>query len=442
MKPLLFALILVLAIVPVARAQKPDDILATAGKHTIRLSDLSPDTQKVLDEVPARTKKFRSDLLGQMMNERLLAAEAKAMNTTPAKLVAAEKAKVKDPSESDVKSVYDANTAALSNMSPEVARKQIIEYLRGEPEQKALISYFDLLNKKYHAAEGKDINAAVLSPTDLVATVAGQPITAKDFDDYARLGLWAAKADVADLIMDDLRETIYQMLIADEASALGMSASDLIAREVTNKLKDFSDQERTGLEDAFAKKLYAKYPVKIIFKKPAPIVENISAGASPALGPATAPVTIVMFSDFQCPACSATHPILKTLMAAYPGKIRFVVRYFPLMSIHENAWNAALAAAAANKQGKFFEYIEILYTHQLALDAESLKRYAAQIGLNAQQFEIDSKSDAVAAEVRRDIADGERYLIGSTPTIFVGGVRVRSLAPEAFKAAIDAALAK
>jgi protein-disulfide isomerase len=149
-----------------------------------------------------------------------------------------------------------------------------------------------------------------------------------------------------------------------------------------------------------------------------------------------------MFTDFQCSACSATHPLLKQVMAEYPGKVRFVVRDFPLESIHENAFNAARAANAANKQGKFFEYTEILYGRQGALDSESLKKYAAELGLNAKQFELDFNSEKAAAEVRKDIADGESYSISSTPTIFVNGVRVRNLSPDGLRAAMERALAK
>ena len=169
-------------------------------------------------------------------------------------------------------------------------------------------------------------------------------------------------------------------------------------------------------------------------------MQTISVDDDPATGPADAAVTIVMFSDFQCSACSATHPVLKKVMDAYPGKIRFVVRDFPLESIHENGFKAALAAGAANAQGKFFEYIEVLYTHQDALDAASLKKYAADLGLNAKQFELDFNSAKTVAEVRKDMVDGEGYVVNSTPTIFVNGVRVRDLSAESFKGAIDRAI--
>jgi protein-disulfide isomerase len=435
---ILFALATFVAI----SGQKSDDVLATVNGQPIRFRDLSADTQKIVADVPARTAKFRSDLLAQMMNERALAAEAKAVNSTPGKLIAAEKAKVAAPSEADIQAVIAANQAALANVSPAEARKQVSAYLRSEPEQKALVAYFATLSTKYKASVGKDINSSNLLGTDVVATVAGQTITDKEFEDYARLQLWNAKADVADLIADELNQTIFETLVKTEAKTLGIDSSELMAREITNKQKDYTDEERLRLQDDLAKRLAAKYKVNVSFKRPEPIVESISVGASPAQGPSNAPVTIVMFSDFQCPACSATEPILRKVMDQYPGKIRFVVRDYPLQELHENASRAALAAAAANKQGKFFEYIAILYKNQSALDDASLAKYASQVGLNPSQFELDFKSDATAAEVKKDIADGESYHITGTPTIFINGVRMRTLSADAFKAAIDRSLAK
>src|SRR5207253_1547192 len=165
-------------------------------------------------------------------------------------------------------------------------------------------------------------------------------------------------------------------------------------------------------------------------------------GDSPSRGPAEAPVTVVMFSDFQCSACSATDPILKKVMAEYPGRIRFVVRYFPLETIHENAFRAACAAVAARAQGKFFEYTEILYKNQTALDAKSLSKYAADLGLNVKQFELDLNAAKTAAEVRKDMADGNAYGVNSTPTIFVNGVKVHDLSADAFRKTINRALRK
>ncbi len=147
-----------------------------------------------------------------------------------------------------------------------------------------------------------------------------------------------------------------------------------------------------------------------------------------------------MFTDFQCPACSATHPVLQKVLAEYGAKIRFVVRDFPLTQLHSNAFIAAQAADAANAQGKFFEYTELLYKNQDSLDIASLKRFAARSGLNQAQFDADLDSGKYADEVKRDMRDGTEYGIEGTPTIYVNGVKVRQLSAKAFRQAIDRAL--
>jgi protein-disulfide isomerase len=149
-----------------------------------------------------------------------------------------------------------------------------------------------------------------------------------------------------------------------------------------------------------------------------------------------------MFSDFQCPACARTHPELKRVIAEYKDKVRFVVRDFPLENAHPNAFEAALAANAAHRQGKFVEYIEILYRNQEALDGASLRTYAEQLKLDLAKFEAAIADPAAAAEVKKDQSDGRSYGVGGTPTIFVNGVKVHRLSAPAFRDAIERALKK
>lgn len=436
-----FLLIFLLAASP-AWAQKADDILATATGHTWRLGDLSLETQNDVTGLPVKIPQARAVLLEQMVSRRVFEAEAKTRGITIGKLLADEKAKIKSPTESEIKSVLDANQDKLSSLTPENARKQVIAFLLHAPEQKALGDLFAALKVKFKFAPGKDANAANLAAADVVATVNGQPVTAKEFEDFVRIPLYEARAEIADVVLGELDEQIYATLVIAEAKTLGIDSSELIAREVTNKMKEYSDAERHGLENGFRTRLWAKYQVKILYAEPPPPRQNVSVDDDPAIGPASAPVTVIMFSDFQCSACAAAHPVLKQVMAEYPGKVRFVVRDFPLESIHENAFKAALAAGTANAQGKFFEYAEILYKNQNALDAESLKKYAAELGLNAKQFELDFNSQKAAAEIRKDVADGESYAVNSTPTIFVNGVRLRNLSAHGFKSAIEKALLK
>ncbi|CAN5368375.1 hypothetical protein BH10ACI3_BH10ACI3_17110 [soil metagenome] len=438
----IFSLLVISLLAFAALGQKPDEVLATATGHVFHITDLSAQAQQAVTNIPATIAATRTAVLDQIVNQRLIDLEAKSLNLSSGKFLAGEKAKIANPTEAEIKTVYDANRQALGDLTLEQARKQIVAYLRGTPEQKMLGGLFARLKAKYKYTVGKDINAANLALTDVVATVNLQTITDKEFEEFAKVALFEQRASLSDLILDELDDSIYNTLLTDEAKSLGMNPGDLIAQEITNKMKDYSDEERFTLESALSKRLAIKYKVTVLYKPIAPVAQSISVDDDPATGPADGPVTIVMFSDFQCSACSATHPILKKAMAAYPGKIRFVVRDFPLESIHENGFNAALAAGAANLQGKFFDYTEVLYTHQNALDRASLTKYAADLGLNVKQFELDFNSEKVAAEVRKDMADGEAYLVNSTPTIFVNGVRVRNLSADGFKAAIDKALAK
>ena len=441
MKPL-FSFFAIVLFTFAASAQKPTDVLATATGHTIKLSDLSAEIQKAVADLPSAIAKQRTDLLNQMLYQRLLDFEAKAQNLSVGQLIVKEKKKVADPAEAEIKAVFDANQSALAGKTPEQARKMVVTFLRSEPESKAISAMFEALKTKYKVVIGKDINTANLGSFETVATVNGKAVSAQEYEEFARVTLYELRAELADAVIEEATDVLFSALSIDEAKALNIDSSAFIAQEVTDKMKDYTDEERNGLLDALQSRLFTKYKAMIVYTPPEPVVQVISVDDDPSVGAATAPVTIVMFSDFQCSACAATHPVLKKAMSAYPGKIRFVVRDYPLESIHENGFRSALAANAANAQGKFAEYTEKLYSNQDKLDDASLKKYAADLGLNVAQFELDFNSEKTAAEVRKDMADGNAYGINSTPTIYINGVKARDLSVEGFKTAIDRALKK
>ncbi len=180
--------------------------------------------------------------------------------------------------------------------------------------------------------------------------------------------------------------------------------------------------------------------IRWLISEPEPPVQNISVDDDPSRGEVSAPVTIVEFTDFQCPACAAMHPVLEEVLKSYGNKVRFVVRDFPLTQ-HENARKAAEAANAANAQGKFFEYASLLFKNQKALDVASLKKYASDLGLNRARFDAELDRGVYTAEIKKDLEDGELYGVGSTPTIFVNGVQLRVLSAEGLREAIDRAVA-
>lgn len=422
--------------------QKPDEVLATANGLTFTTNSLSENVRKNYVGREKAVAAERTRLLTSLVNEAVLEAEAKSANTAGDALIAAELKKVVDPPVTEIKTVFDANRAALGNKTLEQVRPQIVAFLRRNAEQQVLGGMAERLKTKHKFAAGKDINAADLKATDTIFSITGKTVTAREFEDRYKAHLYDLKAAIAVQTISDLENSIFSTLLEQEAKARNVGVGDLIAAEITNKLREFSDEERFALQDALRKKLFEKYSVKITVKEPEPVAHNVSVDDDPSLGKAEAPVTVIMFSDFQCSACAATHPVLKRALAAYGEKVRFVVRDFPLESAHENAFHAALAANAARAQGKFFEFVEILYRNQDSLDDASLKRFAAELGLNAKQFELDFTSEKAAAEVRKDMADGDRFGVRSTPTIFVNGVKAQGLSEGGFRSMIDQALAR
>ena len=438
-----FSLFLLIILSSTAFAQTPDAVLATANGRNYTTKDLAPEVQQEFSNVSATLKNTRSALLNQQISEILLEKEALERKVSVEKLIETEvKAKILPPTDKEIQAVYDANRAQIGTQTLEQVKPQIVTFLQGDAQRKAYDAFFTTVKAKNKVALGKDVNAPNLNRLEVLATVGDKQITVENFESKNKQALFEVEAGVYDEARQSLEQIVYTDLIAAEAKAQNIAASDFIAREITDKLKEYTDAERAAVESNLRERLFKKYNPKFTIKQIAPVVQTISTENQPSRGSVNAPVTVVMFSDFQCSACSATHPVLQEVLKSYGDKIRFVVRDFPLVQIHENAYNAALAANAANAQGKFFEYTEILYRNQAKLDEASLIEYAAQAGLNVKQFEADLKSKKFAPDVEKDIADGKTLGISGTPTIYVNGVKVRGYTPEVFRRAIDSALRK
>lgn len=423
-------------------AQKPADVLATSKNTSFTAESLSPEARKVYENRDKIIADARTQALAEMTAQTLFDLEAKAQGRTAEQVIAAAKAKAVKPTPEQLRAFYNENESSLAGKTFDELSGRITEYLTKQAEQKAVEDELKSLQAKYKVAGGKDVNAFGLSPSDVLVTIGPKTITVSEFEAKNKLELYDIRAQIFDQVNYDLEASIFSSLVAEEAKARGIETSDLIAAEITDKLRDYNDDERARLERALMKQLFDKYNVKVLLKEPPPLVQEISTDDDPVIGNPAAPVTVVMFTDFQCPACSATHPVLKKVLAEYGDKVRLVVRDFPLQRIHENAFQAALAANAARAQGKFAEYVDVLYTHQDALDRDSLVKYAADLGLNAKKFELDLSDEKAAAEIRKDIADGTGYGATGTPTIFVDGVKVRRLSADGFRKAIDDALAR
>ncbi len=140
-------------------------------------------------------------------------------------------------------------------------------------------------------------------------------------------------------------------------------------------------------------------------------------------GPATAPITLVEYGDYQCPYCGQAYPIVKELQERLGKKLRFVFRNFPLSTMHPHAEHAAEAAETAGAHGKFWEMHDALYENQEALDDEYLVQYASAVGLDPARFTGEMTKHTQAARVREDFMSGARSGVNGTPTFFINGVR-------------------
>lgn len=173
---------------------------------------------------------------------------------------------------------------------------------------------------------------------------------------------------------------------------------------------------------------------------------QVDVGDAPSRGSKDAPVTLIEFSDFQCPFCgrffSDTAPQIEEQYVK-AGKVRFVYKHFPLESIHPQATPAALASECAKEQGKFWEYHDLIFKNQQSMGDESYKSWANQLSLDMDKFNGCYSSQKYLSVVRSDLQQGSSAGVRGTPGFFLNGQLISGAQPFAvFQQAIDAELAK
>jgi protein-disulfide isomerase len=170
---------------------------------------------------------------------------------------------------------------------------------------------------------------------------------------------------------------------------------------------------------------------------------DVPADGDPALGPADAAITIIEFSDYECPYCQRWHvEVFDRLMETYADQVRLVYRDFPLTSIHPNAFAAAEAANCANEQGGFWGFHDRLFSMELGLSSQAYQQYARQLGLDEEAFRECLDSGKYKEEVQSDFDYAAELGVRSTPTFFINGIAVVGAQPyEVFQQIIDKELA-
>jgi protein-disulfide isomerase len=306
--------------------------------------------------------------------------------------------------------------------------------------------------------------------------IGDETISVGELDTWIKDQLFAQQTDsgkgskLYEVRADAAENFVAQRLLDAEAKRLGQPSADaLLEAEVKKRvvvdeaevqrfydenkqsfgerpMEEMKTQIRDHLERRAAPEAARKYvqelrevaKVEILLERPRTAVDPLG----PARGPADAKVTIIEFSDYQCPFCRRAEPTVAEVLAKNEGKVRFVFRHFPLDRIHPQARGASEAAACAAEQGKFWEYHRELFAGT-DFDRPALDAAAAKVGLDAAAFKDCVDTRKTQALVQADLEAGEEAGVSGTPAFFINGIPLRGALPfEEFQKVIDDELAE
>lgn len=283
---------------------------------------------------------------------------------------------------------------------------------------------------------------------ETLATVGGVAITAAEVEEAAAAQLMKVNRDRHQILSDTVKGKVQEKLLEAEAKKRGISRDELLEAEVNSKVAEVTDadidafyEERKAqigrpkeqVESQIRAYLQREGPAKAMQDLIARLEESHEvkylmepfrvqvAAEGPSKGPEGAPVTIVEFSDFECPFCSRVNPTLKQIQDEYGDKVRIVFRQFPL-AMHPNAPKAGEASLCAHDQGKFWEMHDAMFADQRNLAVDKLKEKAATIeGLDTEAFNTCLDAGGYAETVSRDLAAGTEAGVSGTPAFFING---------------------
>jgi protein-disulfide isomerase len=307
------------------------------------------------------------------------------------------------------------------------------------------------------------------TPRQPVASIAGHAIYEDELVSLMENQLQQLRNQEYDIKSRALEQLIDQKVLEAAASRTGLTPEQLINKEVLANIPDPSDAEiqafylgqrerrpleevkqrlREALKQARAEQAKEAYighlrresEVAVLL---APPKVEIGYDSARVRGKADAPVTIIEFSDFECPFCRASETLLKNLVAKYGDNLKVAYRDFPLRQNHSHAEAAAEASHCAGEQGKFWAYHDLLFANPAKLDAAGLLEQARTAGLNESQFLSCVNTEKYKSAVEADIKAAARARVTGTPAFFINGVFIGGAQPSSvFEKTIDSELAR
>jgi protein-disulfide isomerase len=311
---------------------------------------------------------------------------------------------------------------------------------------------------------------AAVAAAEPLATVGKKTIERADVEKAVKSQLVEVDNQRYTVMKNGIDQLVADALFAQEAAARGITVEQLQQTEIVDKIKQPSDAEIKQVFDdnkeqlgevpleqvkgqiseylmrkavqvqrqALIDSLKTKYPTKVLLKPP---VVQVALGSTPPKGNPKAPVTIIEFSDYECPFCKKVEPTVQEVLKVYgPDKVRFAYRNFPL-PMHTEARPAAEAAGCAAEQGKFWEYHEKLMAAK-DLSASNLQTMAGEVGIDKKKFDECVSAQKFKDDIEKDIQAGEAAGVNGTPAFFINGRMIDGAQPlEKFKEIIDEELA-
>ena len=454
--------------------EKPlPEILGVVNGVKITKQDLSPETRARVEELQRQVVEARQRELDLQIDSLLLESEAKKRGVTPSQVIKDEViAKVQTPTDADAQAFYESNKASFKTEFKD-EKANIVEYLRYQRQQQEAKKLADQLRA---AAQVKVLGSSATPPATnadrarVLAIVNDKQITQGDIETSLRPLIFTVQEQVYALRKQDLELKVNDTLLTQAAQKKGITTRALLEAEVNAKVPEVTDAQAQAFYDqnkdrisgefaqlkpqiiqyirenkeqeatlAFAEQLRRASTLQINITAPESPAFAISTDDQPVKGSAKALVTIVEFTDFECPSCARQLPVLERIVSEFGDRVRLVVRDFPL-SQHANARKAAEAAEAAREQGKYWEYAARLFVNQSALGVEKLKQYATEVGLDRARFDAALDSGKFAEKVQRDLIEGQKLGVNGTPSLYVNGKRVSDNSYEGVKSAVETAL--